>query len=169
MHAISKIAHTSREIAEIALETKTGEKGDSRGAGERNAIDKAVGQVLGAASGLINYLNSGKIPKTVEWMGTHNIFIPVVFTTANLFYSQADISEASTVSGYVAKDSVKVEKIDWLWYNHNRSIQLSHDTRFNYEANSNYDVLFRDFTRSVAIVGPDGIDTFLKMSIDQVL
>lgn len=158
--ALTSILVETDNIKEIGFELKTRSQGDGVGSNEKSAINSAVSQVLRNSSGFINYLLRKSNSRTVN---DYFYFIPVIFTTAKIFITKADISSADLETGYLPKDSVKVEPRDWIWFNHNRSINLSHGIKHNIEdalsASSPY---FFEFTRSVAIVSPAGVDSFMQ-------
>lgn len=163
------IAPTEREIMDIGLEVSTGEKGDAKGDADKSAINKSVSQVLKGQSGYINYLcNQGKVPHNLK-VDNDYIFIPVIFTTARIFVTDTDLGAADLERGHLPANSVNAEEKEWVWLNHNRSINLTHDVKFDYEANRHENYYFREFTRSVAIVGTKGIDSFLKTQFDDWL
>jgi hypothetical protein len=171
--AASFLSSTKSLVSEFAgvynlgLEIKTDEKGDAYGAQPKSAIDDAVGQLLKSSSGVINYFtNHGNSfnGSHVLKKGRPALFIPVLFTTARIFVTEAELGSASLETGYLPPNHVKLKETDWIWLNVNRGTHLAHDVKFQYsdpeEASRNHS--FRKFTRSIAIVGPDGIDNFLN-------
>lgn len=165
----TKIAHTQQNIMNLGLEVKTGEKGDGSRTEGKSPINTSIGQVLKGQSGFINYLSNEGRDSTdlILEVDVNNVFIPVIFTTAKIFVTQADLSNADLEKGFLPKDSVKAEEKDWVWLNHNRSEHLSHKVRFNYKENNYKSMFFREFTRSIAIVGPKGIDNFLSFNFEE--
>lgn len=167
----SRITPVSREITELGLEIKTGDKGDGLGTNDKSAINKAVSQVLRGCGGFIDYVCDPIKHKEnhILEMDTDNIFIPVIFTTARLFVTETDIGSADLRSGFLPKNSVDVQERDWIWLNHNRSIHLSHNLTFDYKANERENLYYREFTRSVAIVGPNGINSFFQANFEELI
>lgn len=161
--AFTQIVRTSATY-ELGIEVKTGLQGDGTGGHDRSLIDKAVAQVLKATSGYINFLTKSAAAGLPIIRGTTTAFLPAVFTTAELFTTTANLSQADLRNGFLEKGSVDVQKTDWLWFNHNRSHHLRHDVEFDYSFNRGYSLYLLEFTRSIAIVGCDGIDSFLNAS-----
>ena len=108
-------------------------------------------------------------PNIDEYLGipeeAEGTFIPVVFTTAKLFTTTSDIADCELEDGRMRPDSIELQPVDWLWFNHNRSVSLTHDLSFNHGANKDVDIYYRDFTRSIAIVNYAGIGNFLGKSL----
>jgi len=154
--------HTDRPTANLAVEVKTGKKGDGIPSKEKSAINGAITQVLRSSSGYMNYLWQARVPPRELNIGRTNTFIPAIFTTANLFLTDVDISSANLTYGILPKGSVEVKEVDWLWFNYNRSARLKHNLSRDESKGIMYGVQYRDFTRTIAIVGPKGIDSFLK-------
>jgi hypothetical protein len=167
----TKVDYPDKEIMNLGLEIKTGKKGDGTGNDRKSNINTSISQVSRGSSGFINYLcNESKDSQLLGLkVDVDYIFIPAVFTTARIFVTDANLGSADLEKGYLPKDSVKAEEKDWIWFNHNRSESLSHNVRFNYENNNHLPIYYREFTRSIAIVGPKGFDNFLKYNFEDRL
>jgi galactitol-specific phosphotransferase system IIB component len=163
------VSHTTRPALELAFELKTHTKGDGTGTNYKSEITNAVSQVLRGSRGYIHYLSSLDGDSLKQKMGEYAIFIPAIFTTAELYITKSDISKANLVDGKIAENSVEVESARWIWFNYNRSLNLSHNIPINKNVNTQYDRYFRDFSRSIAIVSPAGIDEFFKTDFDSWL
>lgn len=153
------ISWTERDILDLGLEINTGAKGDGIG-GREAAINRSVAQVLRATAGFIQYLTHDETHLELD---KDTVFIPAIFTTAKLFSSSIDLAVADLETGHLPTSSVAVEEKEWLWFNYNRSSNLSHQLPFDTESNKNYDLYFRHFTRTIAIVGPKGVDKFFNV------
>lgn len=147
-----------QDVFHIRTEVKGGDRGDGTGGSSKSVINDAVSQVLKGTSGLINYLCTDQTHIVQLKPDINHIFIPVIFTTARIFVTEADLAQADLFTGYLEKNSLKIEEKDWVWLNENRSPNLSHGRRIGHRENIN--IHFEDFTRSVAIVSPSGIDSF---------
>jgi len=152
----------AREPYQLGLELKGQPRSDGGSSG-RGAINDAVAQVLRGTSGLINHVlglrDGGKITKRVE-EPTAFRFIPVIFTTAKLWVSNADLRKVDLQTGDL--DSADCTKADWIWFNYNRSPKLRHDLEWTHSDDLRKD-LELEFTRSIAIVSTAGVDSFLSM------
>ncbi len=166
--ASTKSAHTDRGVYNLGLEVKTGDVGDPAGHKTGPAINEAVGQVLKSTSGFINYsaLDTGVLE-----LDTPVIFIPAIFTTARLFTTEAELGTASLDNGLLPPGAVQVKEEDWLFFNVNRSTDFRHDVPFDYRdsAEKHLSRQFREFTRTIVIVGPKGIDKFLSTDLSEWL
>ena len=162
-------ANTDEGIYHLGFELKTGETGD--GHGQRGpASNEAIAQVLRGTSGLINHLQDTAPlqPKTTQSIR----FIPVVITTAQIYVTNADLSEADLQTGNLSSEAVKIEKSDGIWFTHNRSPSLKPNapstTAFS-DFNEFSAALKNEFARSVAIISTDGIDNFLSRDLEEWL
>jgi hypothetical protein len=163
---LTKYPDSSRPY-QLGLELRTGADPDKDSPG-RNAINDATTQVLRASSGLINYvLNSGNgtvlsdISPSAQQSQLALSFLPVIFTTAEIWTTEADISAADLRTGNL--ENVECEQKDWIWFNHNRSARLRHDLDWSPPKDLR-DAIMAEFTRSVAVVTPKGIESFFKLN-----
>lgn len=147
---------------QIAVEVKTKTTGDQSGGG-RDTIDKAVAQVLRGVSGLVDHWAAK------DWSNRQGVkcrFIPAVFTTAEIWTTDADLSRAELTSGRLGRDEFRASSAGWLWYNHNLSPHLRHGVSSNRSKDTLSEALAAEATRSVAIVSPSGLDEFLNLRFD---
>ncbi len=86
---------------------RTENPGDGKGP-TTSAIDDAIAQVFRGTSGLINHLFSRQ-PFTAEGKTT---FLPVVFTTAELWVTDTDLSRADLSTGELPRDAVSLEQVN---------------------------------------------------------
>ena len=153
-------------IYHLGVELKTGTSGDGTSHG-KSAINQSVTQVLRGSSGLINHLFVNTHPafqkKTVVR------FIPAIFTTAQLWVTQADLGGAELATGDLPNKAVRPTKVGWIWYNHNRSPNLRHALEWNGSETELAEELKVEFARSIAIVSTDGIDNFLGRDMEEWL
>jgi hypothetical protein len=120
----------------------------------RSAINDAAAQVLRGTNGLINHLweKRRQIPHS-------RLFVPVVFTTAEIWTSATDLRDSEIKSGRVTVEAATRQP--WVWFTHNQSPDLRHKVDREDET-ADLSLSLRDeFARSIAIVGVDGIDAFL--------
>jgi len=168
-------SNTERGVYHLGFELKTAGKGDGLGP-SNSAINQAVAQVLRGTSGLINHLvnDAGKSADTAQnTTGFNRIsrFVPAIFTTAQIFVTDADLGAADITTGELPIDAVKTEKRDWIWFMHNRSPSLKPDLDLYlpsdvYEAEGLSSDLRNEFARSIAIISSEGIDNFLTANLD---
>ena len=138
-------------------------KGDAqskKGANE-DAIEEAATQVLRGSNGYIETL--AQHPRLLRQREPH-IVLPVIFTTATLWVSDADLSAADLLSGKVDIAKAEFKSVPWLWYQYHMSPGLKYSIRREEEATDLEDLLESEYIRTVVIVGRDGIENFLMTS-----
>lgn len=143
------------EVYALGYEVRADQKGE--GGPGRGAIEEACGQVLRGANGLVNLL---RVAPDFLVENNPTPLIPVVFTTANLWTSDADLSDADISSGELTAD-LAVQSVPWVWYRYHMSPGLRHDIPATGGVREIGEMVERLFVRTVAIVSPSGIDAFL--------
>lgn len=150
----------------LAFELRTNQKGDGTGSGQ--AINDACTQVLRGMNGLVDEMFS----KNLLGLGkaTHTSFVPVIFTTATLYTVTGDLSRADLTAGQLPADWGALEKVEWLWYTYHQSAALSHHIPPDpsQPLNAIGDILRADSARTIAVVGPDGIEPFADLKTQYV-
>jgi len=152
---------TGNGVFQLGVELNTRAKGD--GLSGRSSINEAAAQVLRATNGMVNHLHD---VRRMQSKPTRRLrFLPVVFTTAELWVSDTDLSEADLRTGIVRV--VAAKSVDWLWFNYNQSPALQHRIE-RAEFSADLSASLRDeFTRSIAIVAPEGIGPFLSATFEE--
>lgn len=167
------VEYTERHSHHLGFELKTSAKGDGCG-GRSSAIDQAITQVLRGTSGLINHFESTALESNYRSVtGKRAVrFIPAIFTTAQLWATDADISLADLKTGDLDKNLIKAHQVEWVWFNYNRSPKLKPHVTIESNGSALGELaveLKRHFTRSVAIISTSGIDQFLCADLDEWL
>jgi hypothetical protein len=85
----------------------------------------------------------------------------VIFTTAELWVTDTDLSQAKLTTGTLGPEAVTAHRVDYLWFTHNRSPDLRHDLGWDRTTEDLSMEMRREFARSMAIVSPGGIEGFL--------
>jgi hypothetical protein len=156
---------TSKDIYHVAVEVKGTAKGDASGTG-RGAIEEAATQVIRGVNGLIECFSKNQRYIT-EFLTTS--FIPVIFTTARISATDADIASDIT-TGHVALGRDDVIEKPWLWLHYHVSPGLQHTVDREVPENETFtratlgELLELEYARTIAVVGPDGLDDFLASS-----
>jgi hypothetical protein len=150
--------HAMMESCHLGFELRTASKGDSSSSGS-SAINGATTQVLRAVNGLVDHLFPGAATN-VERQGS-TLFIPAIFTTAKLWVATGDLSGADLATSRLPDDWGTLKTVEWLWFSHNQSPALRHRLAINTTGFEISKTLHEEYTRTIAIVGPEGIDTFL--------
>ncbi len=154
----------SSNIYHTALEVKSGDKGDVRGKG-RGAIEEAAAQVCRGSNGLINFFEANPTVFEGERKDKRVVgFLPVIFTTANLWASDVDLSQSNLEQGKIDLSSTNIERKSWLFYHYHQSPGLKHSVRTLKEAASLEEILYNDYVRTIAIVNATGVADFLCLN-----
>lgn len=151
----------SRPPYQIGTEIRTKATGDGSGGG-RDSIERSVTQVLRGVNGLADRFYA------LPWdqlSGRHFRFVPAIFTTAEVWTTEADLREAELSSGRLPLEGFVAEQSGWIWFNYNLSPHLKHTVPLTKAPNTLSDSLIAESTRSVAIVSPAGIDDFLTIDL----
>jgi hypothetical protein len=166
-HLLSEVAYiNAQDIYHIGYELKKNTNNDQyedKNPG-KNAIENSVSQVMKGTNGLITEL-SLKCAYTEKYTIE---FIPVIFTTADLYVSNVNISE-SDLNGKLDKDKITLEKSDWLWYEYHLSPSFKHSIKKSdhledhlLDENFLAKTFSHKYLRTVAVVNTLGVDDFLK-------
>ena len=154
--------HASIENTHLGFELRTGEKGE--GSGGRGAINDATAQVLRGSNGLVDHLFPG--PRAYRGDRRNVVFVPVIFTTARLWVAKGDLNAADLRTGRLSDDWGELIGVPWLWYTANQSPALRHKLPSASQGQlSLSETLHAECSRTIAIVGSDGIDTFLSAEL----
>lgn len=145
----------------LGIEIKTSKRGDSEGH-KGAAIENASTQVLKGVNGLVNDIF---LKNENTKLSGFSYFIPAIFTTADLYVADGDISTADLISGEVSENwTSKMKKVNWLWYTYSQSPFLRHKLEEEEPKTDRLDLsrkLIRNYLRSIAIVNSNGIEDFL--------
>jgi hypothetical protein len=160
-------------VFQLGFELRTGQQGD--GFGQSRAINEAITQVLRGKSGLFNHLCESIRTADHRSLGIESSkrirFIPAIFTTAQIWVTDVDLTEADLNTGNLANE-VRAKPTDWIWFTHNQTSNLRPEYSRRQESSGldgfSYD-LRREFARSIAIVSPSGVDNFLCLNFEEWL
>jgi hypothetical protein len=144
-----------------------------------DVIDKSVEQVLRSTSGFINKLSHIVRPSNEVGYSYNYYFLPVIFTTANLWVSDTNIGEADLTTGNLA-ELTAVKEVPYIWFNYNRPRELSPGFRefifyynqpFAIQTQAPFDSVlkeaanygtygfeYEEFTRSVLIINSSNLE-----------
>ena len=156
LSSVSNACHLGLELRVAgAVGDSVGEKG---GNGKNVNIESAITQVLIGVNGYIEFLKSRR-----RFVDRFQIcFIPVVFTTARLWISQANLATSDLETGLVDLKSNEFAEAAWLWYQYPISPGLKHSLPQDVGEHQNLaQHLEEEFIRSVAIVSVAGMEAFL--------
>lgn len=148
------------DVFHIALEVKSDKKGDRQG-NPRGQIEGAVTQVLRGLNGIIEVV--AKHPKAFFENDSIIDFLPVIFTTATIWTTDANLSAANLDDGNIDLTTAELKERDWVLYQYNTSSGLKHAFEPQDEA-SVEGLMLRDFVRTIPVVNSSGIASFLSWS-----
>lgn len=152
------------DVYHVALEVKTNLKGDPCSSG-RGEIESASTQVCRALNGMINLFGqNSRLFDLRQGMG----FLPVIFTTANLFVSQGNLEQADVETGKLDISNFPLKPSKWLYYHYPQSPGLKHSILSGDRSRTLQDILYHTYVKTIAIVSADGIPEFLSQPIDLV-
>jgi hypothetical protein len=148
-----------REAYHIGLEVKGQQPGDGTSVG-RNAIEDTLTQVLRGSNGMAGFFSQNPVCLRE---GEVTAIVPVIFTTAQLWVSSADLSSASLITGEIDLATGSLDHRDWLFYQYPVSPGLKHAVaQVNNIAASIAGAMAMNSIRTVPIVNSRAIEQFLS-------
>jgi hypothetical protein len=150
---------STTEIFHIALPIKSDQKGDSSGEG-RDVIEQAATQSMRGLNGFVNFIRHS--PEVIG-AGNRFILLPIIFTTAELWGSDADLKRADLESGKLdISTGGSFRSYEWLFLEYNQSPTLKHTAEYADRPASLRDSLEQDYVRTIAVVSAKGIESFME-------
>jgi hypothetical protein len=153
----------------LAFEMKSEEKGDATGSG-RGEIEKAATQVMRGLNGFVEFFSNHPEVLENEPSGKPALLVPVIFTTAQVFVTETNVSDADVKTGKLTKDDIGLSDRPWLWYRYHQSPGIRHTLTviralFSARGEADVDVgtvVNEEFARTIAVVNAAGIEAFLN-------
>lgn len=149
-------------FADIGRELKGGaDSSEGKGLG-RSAIEDAVTQVLAGTSGLSRVISEhpDRLP-----IGHPVPVLPVIFTTARLWYSEALLTSAQLPTGALSLADAPFEEVQWLPLQYHQSESLVSEVPREAIMTTLADRLHHLHRRAVFIVNVNGIKAFIEWSL----
>ena len=143
---------------------KTGNPGDSGGGGDRDAIEQAASQVMMGVNGMVEYLGRHHAQLLPH---RRKILVPVIFTTATLYTTAADMASAAVATGEMDPASLAPTPVPYLFYQYPVSPGIKHTAQPVPVQGSNYSgalsqAFASEFLRTIVVVNAGGIAEFTK-------
>jgi len=143
----------------LLFETRTGKPGEGT-TSVSNRGDSAIIQAFRGVGGLMErYRDTGQRELKIDWPVA---IYPVVFTTAELYVTDADLSAADLATGDLTE--VRVAPVPWVWHQENLSRELRPQRVFvasaSEEKTLEHSVQLRH-TRAASVVNVKSIPSFL--------
>lgn len=144
----------------IGIEAKAKDVDSESSGGGRDAISEATAQVLRGVNGLAE-IYASDTKRLAE--GPAVLFVPIVFTTAQLWGTDADLSTADLQTGKL--DTAKVTAMPLKWAVHQAPVspRLRHQHKPAKQPREFADMLGLQFMRSVIFVQAGAIAEFLSL------
>lgn len=143
----------------IGMELKTNQIGDPCDQG-KGAIDATVAQL---GRGLAGFIETIRDWPEIVGSSTSALFIPVIFTTANLYTSDVDLSESDLITGNIELEKLELVEKPYLFFQYNLSPNLKHSVLSYSGPKADLGVLLEsDFARTILVVNANGIEKFLQ-------
>jgi hypothetical protein len=140
----------------IAFVAKASKEGDS-GGGSGDAIEEAATQVCRGMNGMVDFLKSR--PATLR---DGRCLLPVIFTTAELYVTEADLSDADMNTGKIDSSRMNFVKKSVVYYQYHLSPGVKHGHPPLQSQIQLSSILSAQFIRTIPIVSACGIEQFLK-------
>lgn len=153
--------HMSSRVFDLAFELKADKRGDPASQG-RGQIERAATQVILGINGLSEVFDKNR--QILEDIRQATL-IPVIFTTATLWTSDVDLTDAELESGEFEPADVDASQTDWIWYRYHQSHALKHNLETRPQGTELEEVLDVEFARTIAVVSVEGIEGFLKSPV----
>lgn len=156
----------SNDVYRLPFEVKSAEKGEAKYG--RGQIADATTQVLKGLNGIVefyvNYYNKNKeLPLLRYYQASNRVaFMPVIFTTANLWASDVNLSMTDVKDGKVDLSSVQLAPKEWIFYQYAQSPNLKHSLGNLENSEGLSDILYTDYTRTILIVRSSAIESFFS-------
>ena len=157
------------KIYRLGFEVKSGEKGDGKFG--RGQFNDAITQVLRGHNGLINFFSLELQKTNLMPLGgrfreiDYAAFLPVIFTTAKLWVSDVNLSDADINSGNIGEPYDSLVQKEWLFYHYSQTPDISHPLDGMSKIDDLSDALYLDYSRTIPIVNASGIQSFLSNTL----
>ena len=146
----------------IAIELKSNQAGDKTNTKFGGAIEEPAGQVLRGSNGMLEFLS--KNPEPLD-RTKGIVIVPTIFTTANLWVCDADLSTADLATGNLDTSALRLDKRPWLLYEYNMGPGLKHTLSMQDNVprgNELATIVEREYVRTIAVVNSAGIQSYFQ-------
>ena len=87
---------------------------------------------------------------------------PVIFTTAKLLVSDVSLKTSDLYTGNL-NELPEVNEVDWVYFQYSQSSAIKHEIESKTHINDSWDrIVARDYVRTIAVVSPSGIESYLR-------
>jgi len=151
-----------KDAYHIALEVKSGEKGDPCGSG-RGIIEEAATQICRGLNGVVEFAAANKQILSNQ---ASAYFLPVIFTTARVWASDVNLASADIENGNINFDKTSLDEKPWIFYQYHLSPGIKHSHSPTERPTTMGALLDSEYVRTIAVVAASGIAPFLRWSSD---
>jgi hypothetical protein len=145
-----------RHSYNIGIEVRSQAVGDKQGDGGQ-AIEKAASQSMRGLNGYVETLASND---ELLKQNSGVTLMPVIFTTANLFATDADISKADLDTGKIEIERQGFTRAPWLSYQYHQTPDLKHEVSPSTKSSDLGALMDMEFIRTIIIVSTSGIEDY---------
>jgi hypothetical protein len=154
-------AGNSPNAVHIATAVRTNQKVESKGVG-RDAIEEAATQVCRGLNGLIQF-RANELLASAGSTSYDATFLPVIFTTAQLWVTEADLTATDLASGEIDLRQFAFRQVPWVCFQYHLSHGIKHSVHRHRTPGSLADELEDGFIRTVPIVSTsEGMVRFVQ-------
>ncbi len=158
LNAYGKTCSDIKNAFHIGMEVKSGKKGDSS-ISDRGAIESTATQVLKGVNGLTETMV--RIFSNGENLYIADI-LPVIFTTAKIWVTCADLRETDLETGNIDLDNYPFKEMPWIVFQYHLSPGIKHSLPSVADFRNLAELLSFEYIRSIPIVNSGAIEDFLK-------
>lgn len=152
---------SSDRIHHLAVEVKTDRPGDPHGHG-RGGIEGAATQVLRSVNGFVEFL---ALNRNVLRANEPTSILPVIFTTATVYSTDADLGNAALRDGTVDLAKASIEEQPWLYYQYHQTPGIKHERSMLSNEPDVAEILQTEYVRTTAIVESKGLNHYLSEAL----
>lgn len=142
-------------VADVALELKTSARGDPCPRGKD--LDDATAQAFTGLAGMLHSLH--KFQGLLRGRPSC-VFVPVVVTTAELWWTGGDLSRAKLTTGLLDELDAPV-RVPWLGFQYPVGDWLRHQVSDSGQVRNVRELVLRQYLRTLFIVSIGGLDAFM--------
>lgn len=150
-----------QNVYHIAVEVKNNAKGNCVSSDPgKDAVEKAASQLCQGLNGMVNFL----VHHERLWEKNPPVtLLPVIFTTANLWASDADLSEADLETGDLNFTDHGFTQVPWLFFQYHLSPGIKHAVpSLPPQRSSLSNILQAEYIRTIPIVSSTGVEDFFS-------
>lgn len=157
VRTVGALVGTYSEQYDIGHELRSDQIGD--GGSGRGALSDALTQSIRHLNGFVRLV--ARDPSVLDEAQLVTI-MPVVFTTARLWTTSDDLSQASLTDGRLPSPPAELQERDWICYRFRQSTTLRHEHGRTEPANRLADLVTRDSIRTVFVVRAEACQSFFQ-------